>query len=69
MINSSIEAERLAALDGTVRRQVDVGVRRRRSSREMARDHDGQDEPPAAVDGADLDGGLVVSPDIDDARA
>ncbi|MCK9920833.1 hypothetical protein MXD61_02740 [Frankia sp. AgPm24] len=33
MINTSIEAERTAAFDGTVRRQVDVGVRRRRSSR------------------------------------
>ncbi|MCM3882409.1 hypothetical protein [Frankia sp. R82] len=35
MINSSIEAERTAAFDGTVRRQVDVGVRRRRSSRSV----------------------------------
>ncbi|WP_261562024.1 hypothetical protein [Frankia tisae] len=33
MINSSIAAERSAAIDGTVHRQVDVGVRRRRSSR------------------------------------
>ncbi|CAO5256905.1 hypothetical protein [Frankia sp. AgKG'84/4] len=69
MINSSIEAERLAAFDGTVRRQVDVGVRRRRSSRELAHEHDGQVGRPAAGNGADPADGLVASPDVDDARA
>ncbi|WP_261570762.1 hypothetical protein [Frankia gtarii] len=49
MINSSIAAERSAAIDGTVHRQVDVGVRRRRSSR---RPTDAE-----AVDAADLRGG------------
>ncbi len=69
MINSSIEAERLAAVDGTVRRQVDVGVRRRRSARELAREHDDQAGRPGADDGADPADGLVASPDVDDARA
>ncbi|MCM3923286.1 hypothetical protein ND748_16665 [Frankia sp. AiPs1] len=44
MINSSIAAERSAAIDGTVRRQVDVGVRRRRSSHRSME----PDEPDAA---------------------
>ncbi|WP_157892251.1 MULTISPECIES: hypothetical protein [Frankia] len=46
MINSSIAAERSAAIDGTVRRQVDVGVRRRRSSHRP----DEFDAPDAADD-------------------
>ncbi|EIV95295.1 hypothetical protein [Frankia sp. QA3] len=49
MINSSIAAERSAAIDGTVRRQVDVGVRRRRSSRHPT-DPDAPDAPDAADD-------------------
>ncbi|KJE24481.1 hypothetical protein FF36_01212 [Frankia torreyi] len=48
MINSSIAAERSAAIDGTVRRQVDVGVRRRRSSHRP---------DPDAADAADERGG------------
>ncbi|WP_101833527.1 hypothetical protein [Frankia canadensis] len=49
MISSSIEAERSAALEGTVRRQVDVGVRRRRWSRRPA----GVDAGPAPAEGVE----------------
>ncbi|MCL9761911.1 hypothetical protein [Frankia sp. AiPa1] len=50
MINSSIEAERSAAFDGTVRRQVDVGVRRRRSSRLEPDDADDAIRPAGTAD-------------------
>jgi hypothetical protein len=53
MINSSIAAERSAAIDGTVRRQVDVGVRRRRSShRPMEPDEPDAADPRGGTPGA-----------------
>ncbi len=48
MISSSVEAEREAALDGRIRRQVDVGPRHRRR-----REPDQESDPASADAGPD----------------
>jgi hypothetical protein len=63
MINVSLEAERSAALEGTVRRQVDVGVRRRRWSRRPAAA--GDPHTADAEGGDDTHGGGAGAPGRD----